>query len=110
MTPFYGGLLESEKLTTRKFKPRTDLEKSANELIDKELEKLPIDGKLRTTIVDEGVSFSISMVAIVKNRLFSSESHHRKDLLVGADRYWQLDKIKLVLADLIYQIKKSFKL
>lgn len=102
--------MELEKFLSRNFKPRENIEEKAVELIHDELKNLPIPGSVKAIIIDQGNSFTISMVAISNNKIFSSESHHAKELLTGAPRYWQLDKLKMVLKDLIYQIKRNLKL
>lgn len=102
--------MELEGFVSRNFKPREDIEEKAIELIKNEIKNLPVEGQVKATIVYQGNSFSISMVAVAENKIFSSESHHPKKMLVGAPRFWQLDKLKLVLKDLIHQIKSQFKI
>lgn len=102
--------MELSELKSRNFKPRDNLEELAKEHIREEVRKVPADGIVKGTIVDEGNSFAISMVAKVGNKIFNAESHHLKEKLTGAPRLWQLAAIKLVLKDLINQIKKTLKL
>ena len=102
--------MELEKFISRNFKPREDIENRAKKLIKEELKKLPIEGILRATIVDEGESFSISIVAKAQSKIFSSESHHRKEKMVGSIRHWQLSSLKILLHDIIHQIKSSLKI
>ena len=71
---------------------------------------MPAVGIVKGTIVDEGNSFAISLVAKIGNKIFNAESHHLKERIAGAPRLWQLAAIKLVLKDLINQIKKTLNL
>ena len=103
-------MMELEGFVTRNFKPREDIEEKAIELIKNEIKDIPIEGQVKATIVHQGNSFSISMVAIADKKIFSSESHHSKHLMIGAPRFWQLNKLKLVLKDLIHQIKRQFNI
>ena len=102
--------MELEKLVSRNFKPRDDLMETAEKLIHDEIKTLPANGKLKAVITDQGHSFNISMVASADKRIFSSESSHAKDLMRGAPRLWQLDSLRLVLRDLVRQIKKHLNL
>ena len=102
--------MELKDLVSRNFKPRDDLEKQAKELMQEEIKKIPVKGVIKAAIVDQGNSFLISMVAEAENKIFSSESHHSKDITTGFPRYWQLGALKLVLTDLIHQIRRNLKL
>ena len=102
--------MELEGFVSRNFKPREDIEEKAVELIKNEIKDIPLDGQMKATIVHQGNSFSISIVAVANNKIFSSESHHQKHLFIGAPRFWQLDKLKIVLKDLIHQIKRQFNI
>ncbi len=102
--------MELSELKSRNFKPRDHLEDLASEHIKEEIKKIPSEGIVKAAIVDEGHSFAISVVAKVGNRIFNAESHHSKEALTGAPRLWQLAAIKLVVKDLIHQIKKTLKL
>ena len=102
--------MELWELKSRNFKPRDNLEVLAKEHIREEIKKVQADGIVKGTIVDEGNSFAISIVAKVGNKIFNAESHHAKANLTGAPRLWQLAAIKLVLKDLINQIKKTLRL
>lgn len=102
--------MELWELKSRNFKPRDNLEDLAKEHIREEIRKIPANGIVKGTIVDEGNSFAISMVAKVGNKIFNAESHHSKEKLIGAPRLWQLAAIKIVLKDLINQIKKTIRI
>lgn len=102
--------MELENFVSRNFKPRDDVEQKAKELIEQELKTVSANGKLKAVIADQGDSFKISMVAQADKKIFSSESHHLKSRMIGAPRAWQLDAVRLVLQDLIRQIKKHLKL
>ena len=102
--------MEQWELKSRNFKPRDHLEDLAKEHIKTEIAKIPADGTLKASIVDQGNSFAISMVAKVGNNIFNAESHHLKENLTGAPRLWQLAAIKLVLKDLLHQIKKKLNI
>ena len=102
--------MELEKLVSRNFKPRDDLMETAEKLIHEEIKALPANGKVKAVITDQGNSFNISMVASTDNRIFSSESSHAKAQMRGAPRLWQLDSLRLVLKDLVRQIKKHLNL
>ena len=102
--------MELWALKSRNFKPRDNLEALAKEHIREEIKKVPTNGIIKGSIVDEGNSFAFSLVAKVGNKIFNAESHHSKANLTGAPRLWQLGADKLVLKDLINQIKKALKL
>ena len=102
--------MELEELVSRNFKPRDDLMESAESFIQEELKRLPATGQVKAVITDQGASFNISMVAKADNKIFSSEVNHVKAQMVWAPRLWQLDSLRLVLNDLVRQIRRHLKL
>ena len=102
--------MELEELVSRNFKPRDDLLETAESLINEELRRIPASGQVKAVITDHGASFNISMVAKADNKIFSSDTNHVKNQMVGAPRLWQLDSLRLVLNDLVRQIRKHLKL
>lgn len=78
--------MDLERIQFRGFKPREELERDVRRVAQKILDESAAGGKARLVITDQGDQFHISVVGTSKKKLFSSESHHKKNEMRGWPR------------------------
>ncbi|MGZ3748629.1 MAG: hypothetical protein ACXWRE_14560 [Pseudobdellovibrionaceae bacterium] len=101
--------MDLERIQYRGFKPREEVQKEAVKIAKKFLDEFPIEGSAKVVIADQGEHFHISVVGISENKLFSSESIHRKKKVSGWPRTWQLGALVELLGDFVQQVRGSFE-
>lgn len=105
----WEACMDLEPVQYRGFKPRDEVERDARRVAQKILDESPAGGRARVVISDLGSQFHISVVGTSKNKLFSSESLHKKKDMHGWPRTWQLGALAELLGDFVGQIQKAFK-
>jgi hypothetical protein len=96
--------MELHSLEIKNFRPRDNVVEAGTLLTQEILAEIPIDGKAKVVISDQGDSFFFSVVAKSSSRLFSSEGRWKKRETHGWPRDWQITALLQVLRDLARRI------
>jgi hypothetical protein len=96
--------MELHSLETKNFKPRDNVVEAGTLLTQEILSEIPVDGKAKVVISDQGDSFFFSVVAKSSSRLFSSEGQWKKKETHGWPRDWQITALLQVLRDFARRI------